>query len=151
MHFIYEQKTSRFCITSPLWREPPVTGRYPSQQDDVIKWKHFPRYWSFVRGIHRSPVNSPRTGQRRGALIFSLICAWTSICVNNRDAGDLIRRCAHYDVILMKGPALRKAFRCGDIIMALKKSGPHLNIKTVLAAYGDFHVKDKTAVRTSYL
>ena len=24
-------------------------------QDDVIKWKHFPRYWPFVRGIHRSP------------------------------------------------------------------------------------------------
>ena len=23
-------------------------------QDDVIKWKHFPRYWPFVRGIHRS-------------------------------------------------------------------------------------------------
>ena len=27
--------------------------------NDGIKWKHFPRYWSFVRGIHRSPVNSP--------------------------------------------------------------------------------------------
>ena len=27
--------------------------------DNVIKWKHFPRYWSFVRGIHRSPVNFP--------------------------------------------------------------------------------------------
>ena len=27
--------------------------------DDVIKWKHFPRYWPFVRGIHLSPVNSP--------------------------------------------------------------------------------------------
>ena len=27
--------------------------------DDVIKWRHFPRYWPFVRGIHRSPVNSP--------------------------------------------------------------------------------------------
>ena len=26
--------------------------------DDVIKWKHFPRYRPFVRGIHRSPVNS---------------------------------------------------------------------------------------------
>ena len=24
--------------------------------DDVIKWKHLPCYWSFVRGIHRSPV-----------------------------------------------------------------------------------------------
>ena len=31
--------------------------------DDVIKWKHFPRYWPFVRGIHRSPVNSPNKGQ----------------------------------------------------------------------------------------
>ena len=28
---------------------------------DVIKWKHFPRYWPFVRGIHRSPVDSPHT------------------------------------------------------------------------------------------
>ena len=31
--------------------------------DDVIKWKHFPRYWPFVRGIHRSPVNFPHKGQ----------------------------------------------------------------------------------------
>ena len=37
---------------------------------DVIKWKHFPRYWPFVRGIHRWPVDSPHKGQRRGALIF---------------------------------------------------------------------------------
>ena len=38
--------------------------------DDVINWKHFPRYWPFLRGIHRSPVNSPHKGQRRGALKF---------------------------------------------------------------------------------
>ena len=38
--------------------------------DNVIKWKHFPRNWPFVRGIHRSPVNSPPKGQWRGALIF---------------------------------------------------------------------------------
>ena len=31
--------------------------------DDVIKWKHFARYWPFVREIHRSPVNSPHKGQ----------------------------------------------------------------------------------------
>ena len=37
--------------------------------DDVIKWKHFPRYWSFVRGIHRSTVNSPHKGHWRGALM----------------------------------------------------------------------------------
>ena len=43
--------------------------------DDVIKWKHFPRYWPFVRGIHRSPVNSRHKEKWRGALMFSLICA----------------------------------------------------------------------------
>ena len=44
--------------------------------NDVIKWKHFQRYWPFVRGIHRSPVNSPHKGQWRGALMLSLICVW---------------------------------------------------------------------------
>ena len=27
--------------------------------DDVIYWKYFPRYWPFVRGIYRPPVDSP--------------------------------------------------------------------------------------------
>ena len=38
----------------------------------VIKWKHFPRYLPFLRGIHRSPVNSPHKEQWRGTLWFSL-------------------------------------------------------------------------------
>ena len=42
----------------------------PVNHDDAIKWKHFPRYWPFVRGIHRSPRNSPHKGQWRGALMF---------------------------------------------------------------------------------
>ena len=70
--------------------------------DDVIKWKHFPRYWPFVRGIHRSTVNSPHKGQRRGALMFSLICVWINSWVNNRGAGDLRRYLAHYDVTVME-------------------------------------------------
>ena len=69
--------------------------------DDVMNWKNFPRYWPFARGIHRSPVNSPHKGQWRGALMFSLICVWISGWVYNREAGDLRRHCAHYDVILM--------------------------------------------------
>ena len=69
--------------------------------DDVIKWKHFPRYWPFVSGIHRSPVNSPHKGQWHGALMFSLISAWINAWINNRDAVDLRRHRAHYDVILM--------------------------------------------------
>ena len=68
---------------------------------DVIKWKHFPCYWPFVRGIHRSPVNSPQKGQWCGALMFSLICAWINGWVNNGEAGDLRRHRAHNDVIVM--------------------------------------------------
>ena len=51
--------------------------------------------------IHRSPVNSPHKGQWRGALIFSLICVWINGWVNNREAGDLRRYPAHYDVTVM--------------------------------------------------
>ena len=69
--------------------------------DDVIKWKHFPRYWPFVRGIHRSPANSHQKDQWRGALMFSLICVWINDWVNNREAGDLRRHRTHYDVIVM--------------------------------------------------
>ena len=72
------------------------------RHDDVIKWKHFPRHWLFVRGIHRWPVNSPHKGQWRGALMFSLICAWINAWVNNREAGDLRRYRAHCDVIVVE-------------------------------------------------
>ena len=81
------------------WRR---TGDKPLlEHHDFIKWKHFPRYWPFVRGIHRSPVNSPHKSQWRGALKFSLICVWINGWVNNRDAGDLRRYRAHYDVTVM--------------------------------------------------
>ena len=71
------------------------------QHDDVIKWRHSPGYWPFVRGIHQSPVNSPHKDHWRGAWMFSLIYAWTNGLTNIRDAGDLRYHCAHYDVIVM--------------------------------------------------
>ena len=62
--------------------------------DDVIKLKHFPRFW-------RSPVDSPHKGQWRGAWMFSVIWVWTNGWANNRDAGDLRRHRAHYDVTVI--------------------------------------------------
>ena len=76
-------------------------GHQQPCHDDVIIWKHFPRHWPFVRGIHRWPVNSPHKGQWRGALMFSLICVRTNGLVNNREAGDLRRHRSHYDVTVM--------------------------------------------------
>ena len=51
----------RACLGSPGKRNSRlislVSNRHEHSvavtHDDVIKWKHFPRYWSFVRGIHR--------------------------------------------------------------------------------------------------
>ena len=95
--------------------------------DDVIKWKHFPRYWPFVREIHRSPVNSPHKGQWRGALMFPLICARINGWANNLEAGDLRRHRAHYDVSVMYWDA--------NLILleysSLRISHAHLNIGQV--------------------
>ena len=66
-----------------------------------MKWKHFRRCWPFVRGIHRSTVNSPHKDQWRGAMMFSLICARINGWVNTRKAGDLRHHCTHFDVIVM--------------------------------------------------
>ena len=103
MHCTWFLRTERTQVTEIL---PHITGVNISvhltwSHDDVIKWKHFPRNWPFVLGIHRPPVNSPHRGQWRGALMFSLICVWINDCVNNREAGDLRRYRAHYDVIVM--------------------------------------------------
>ena len=81
-----------------------------SQHDDVIKWKHFPRYWPFVWGIHLWPVNSPHKYQWCRALMFSLIFAWINGWVNNRKAGDLRRHRAHYDATAMNYPQLNCFF-----------------------------------------
>ena len=78
-----------------------ASGATPKMHDDVIKWKHFPCYWTFVPGIHRSPVNSPHKGQWRGALMFSFICVWINDWVNNRKVGDLRRYRVHYDLTVM--------------------------------------------------
>ena len=101
---IYLVIIARLLSLSPwLWY-----SQNNSRHDDVIKWKHFPRYWPFARGFHRSPMNSPHKGQSRGALMFSLICARINGWVNNREAGDLRRHRAHYEVIVMVG--LRTTF-----------------------------------------
>ena len=87
------------CIDISMWKQ----SLYPFSwyHDDVIKWKHFPRYWPLVRGIHRSPMNSTHKGQSRGTLMFSMIYVWIKVWVNNREAGDLRRYRAHYDVTVM--------------------------------------------------
>ena len=46
------------------------TWTVSQDHDDFIRWKKIPRYWPFVREIHRSPVKSPHKGRWHGALVF---------------------------------------------------------------------------------
>ena len=95
---------SVFTVYLPSWYD-----NFIDWADHEISWFHmmtssnenFPRYWPFVRGIHRSPAGSPHKGQWRGSLMFSLVCGWTNGWVNSRDSGDLRRHRAQYDVIQM--------------------------------------------------
>ena len=45
---------------------------YMPKHDDVMKWKHFPRYWPFVRGISRSGEIPQRPVTRRFDAFFDL-------------------------------------------------------------------------------
>ena len=96
------------------------------RHDDVIKWKHFPRYWPFVRGIHRSPMNSLHKGQWHRALMFSLICVWINGRVNNPEAGDLRRYRAHYDVTIMWCMITHHPFNLGSPNLDQKCKSPWL-------------------------
>ena len=86
-----------FCLGFNVvrWTNHAVYSVYCANHDDVIKWKQFLRYWPFVRGIHRSPVNSPHKAQWRGALMLSLICTRINGWVSIGEAGDLRRYRAH--------------------------------------------------------
>ena len=116
--------------------------------DDVIKWKRFPRYWSFVWGIHRSPVNSPHKGQCSRTLMFSLISAGISGWVNNREYGDLRRNDAHYDVTVMFETVNRSiiAGRFYPAVTGINVSGTDVNVTNSLheALYWTNHHSDST-------
>ena len=98
VYSVYIKQHQICAALTPCERSPTETGGFPRKvlvtrimfpmlprheqcrgilkcfHDDVIKWKHFQCHWPFVRGIHRSPPNSPHKGQWRRVLIFCLIC-----------------------------------------------------------------------------
>ena len=89
---------------------PPPTHTHTGRVLTIWKllstwWRHqmetFSALLAICAGNSPVPVNSPHKGQWRGALMFSLICAWINGWVNYREAGDLRRNRTHYDVIVM--------------------------------------------------
>ena len=60
-------------------RDVMTSSRERLRNSGLPWWRHqmetFSRYWPFVRGIHRSPLNSPHKDQWPGAFMLSLIGA----------------------------------------------------------------------------
>ena len=83
----------------------PLQWRHNGRDSVSTWWRHqmetFSALLAICAGISPVPVKSPHKCHWRGALMFSLICVWINGWVNNREAGDLRRYRAHYDVIVM--------------------------------------------------
>ena len=77
---------------------------------DCTWWRHqmetFSALLVICAGNSPVPVNFLHKGQWRGTLMFSLICVWINSWENNREAGDLRRNRAHYDVIVMNSTTM---------------------------------------------
>ena len=117
------QRSASLAFAKRIHRRPvnyphkgPVTRKMFSFDDVImlfekVSWgwlscqRHqmdtFSRYWSFVRGIHRSPVISGTKASNAKLFLFSLICARLHGWINNGAVGDLRLHRAHYDVTVM--------------------------------------------------
>ena len=65
------------CPSSNIDRQTAtiISVLFAEIDDGVFKWKHFLRYWPYVRGIYRSSVDSPHKGQWRGAFKWCFLCS----------------------------------------------------------------------------
>ena len=147
-----------------LWRHrnDPLSHN-SAEYSDVITWKRSPHYWS---GYRRFRFTSTLLC---GALIFccyyreklqtvdfpviwdSLIIMWLWIPLtkaSNAESASIPRR-QHGGTNILNTSKWENSpshYWNQYQLIVITGTGPRLNIKTVLSTYGDFHVKDKTAV-----
>ena len=92
--------SNSICIGAVMWLISYVFTMQccfaPSlkKHEDVIKWKHFPRYWPFVRGIHQSPVNFIHKGQWRGACVCVYVIWNFGVYLLTMETIGQYRKCA---------------------------------------------------------
>ena len=91
---------SNFAVSSVNVDDISQSGTNTSEHGGVIKWKYFPRYWVFVRELHRLILLTKASDAELWCFPWSTPeqNGWA----NNQDAGDLKRHRAHYDIIVMK-------------------------------------------------
>ena len=101
-----------------------------SCHDDVIKWKHFPRYWSLV--------DSPKKGQCCRAYMFSLTYVWTTGWANNRKAGYL----RHHRAVMVWGVGIH----VGHSPFGLKTSNRLFMMQILCTRTGSYFQTNKVLI-----
>ena len=91
-----------YSIIMRIWCLTLVLPCSITEYHDVIKRKHFPRYWPFCGEFtgHRWITLTKASDAELWCPLWS--APWINGWVKNREAGDLRRHFAHYDVIVMK-------------------------------------------------
>ena len=106
-HHFKDQRSVQITTTFRYTHGHHILFHQPSNHDDVIKW-----IFSVLQAIcaGNSPVTGEFPAQRPVTQSFDvfLICASINVWVNNREAGDWRRHCAHCDVTAME---LLRVFR----------------------------------------
>ena len=90
--YMYRQLTNVPCLHHYLW--PWDAYMMTSSKGNISAL--------LAMCARNSPVSSPHKGQWRGALMFSLICAWINRWVNDREAGYLKRYRVYYEATVLK-------------------------------------------------
>ena len=168
VNVVLAQQLKRPWTSGLLWRRPIM---WVSTHDDVMAWKRLFYLLVICEG------NPPVTGgfPHKGTVMRGF---GDSSVVSSRTFWNKLSGCGRFEMIsrlcdvstVRTSPKIYPQFGCalsccgwiislcGSIIFITSwdktpasPPGPRLNIKTVLSTYGDFQVKDKTAVRTSYL
>ena len=104
--FLALWKTIHLCRNLYMFRQQSCAKiTVKRRTKSISRWRHqmetFSALLAICAGNSPVPGEFPDKGQWRGALMFSLICVWINGWVNSREAGDLRRYHAHYDVIVM--------------------------------------------------
>ena len=93
------------CISNCLGGLCDIWNVFVTSPEHLQWWRHkietFSALLAICAGNSPVPVEFPTQRPVTRSFVFTLICARINGWVNNHEAGDLRRHCAHYDIIVM--------------------------------------------------
>ena len=118
--FWHKLPQAMLCFAIPAARYHKIRDLSSQSPSPNRWWRHQMEAFSALLALcaGNSQVTGNK-GQGCGALMFSLIPAWTNRWINNRYTGDLRRHRAHYDVTVMRSLLFTQVFTSYSAMLLL--------------------------------